>query len=794
MVDPTCRHSDARRSPATNDRSPPVRTLRDSSKWVLPILIVVLTTVAATGIVGGWPTADRGTAGSFTEIVMAGGAIAPPAVLVSTPLTGSATSPPVYETGSVVATVPVGAFPYGAAYDSGNGDVYVSNYLSNDVSVISGTTNTVVATVPVGSSPLGVGYDDRNGDVYVANINSNNVSVISATTNTVVATVPVGSGPNGVAYDSGNGDVYVTNLFSNSTSVISGTTNTVVATVRVGYFPLGVGYDDGNGDLYVANAKSNNVSVISGATNTVVVPVPVGSFPWGVRYDDGNGEVYVADAGSNTTSVISGTTNTVVATVPVGNAPIGVAYDGGNGDVYVTNLYSNNVSVISGTTNTVVVAGVSVGTGPRGVGYDAGNGNLYVTNSGSDVVSVISTMLDVGTLSAAPTPALDVGQSRVLSAPVVGRGSGIDEVTSEVSPSIGLACSPGVPNNMSLNATCVASTAGTYTVTLTALDTLGNSVWTSTEVTVYSDPTVSVPVPTRVAADVSQTVVFATTATGGPGAYEYYSWSAPSGLGCAASTSNTLTCVPLAPVTSGTVGVNVTDTNLETSATVSTTYTASTDPSISAPTASPSSVMDVGQTTTLSVVATNGTGQASVYSWSGLPAGCASEDSVSLPCTPTVAGTYGILVRIQDSNGVNATSGVLVLLVAPSLGTPSVTASETSLTVGGALGFQVTVSGGSSPLTYAWSGLPAGCATEDGPVLTCTPTTAGTYTVSVTVTDAAGVAKTATASAVTVNAAPVSSFAGGTNGLEWTTLGLSVIALACAVVALLARGAHKGRG
>src|SRR3989442_812942 len=119
--------------------------------------------------------------------------------------------------GTVIANVPVGLYPFGVAYDSGNGYVYVANQNSNTVSVINGTT--VVATVAVGSNPGAVAYDSGNGYVYVANLGSNDVSVISGTT--VVATIPVGIGPHGVAYDSENGYVYVTNSFSSDESVIS---------------------------------------------------------------------------------------------------------------------------------------------------------------------------------------------------------------------------------------------------------------------------------------------------------------------------------------------------------------------------------------------------------------------------------------------------------------------------------------------------------------------------------------------------------------------------------------------
>ena len=57
------------------------------------------------------------------------------------------------------------------------------------------STNTVVATVTVGSAPYGVAITPDGTRVYVSNTLSNNVSVIDTSTNTVMATVAVENGP-----------------------------------------------------------------------------------------------------------------------------------------------------------------------------------------------------------------------------------------------------------------------------------------------------------------------------------------------------------------------------------------------------------------------------------------------------------------------------------------------------------------------------------------------------------------------------------------------------------------------
>ena len=75
--------------------------------------------------------------------------------------------------------------------------------------VASGTA--VNSTIKVGTNPDGVAYDSGKGEIFVINAGSNNVSVISDSTDTVVANVTVKANPSCVAYDFGMGEIFVTN-------------------------------------------------------------------------------------------------------------------------------------------------------------------------------------------------------------------------------------------------------------------------------------------------------------------------------------------------------------------------------------------------------------------------------------------------------------------------------------------------------------------------------------------------------------------------------------------------------
>jgi YVTN family beta-propeller protein len=138
-------------------------------------------------------------------------------------------------------SVSVGANPTGVAVTPDGARVYVTNYLSNNVSVISTATNTVVNTMPVGTRPIAIAINSNGTSAYVPNDGDNAVSVINIAANAVAAAIPVQNNPRGVAISPMGRYVYVSNRISNTVSVIDALSNTVVSSVGgVGVFPEAV--------------------------------------------------------------------------------------------------------------------------------------------------------------------------------------------------------------------------------------------------------------------------------------------------------------------------------------------------------------------------------------------------------------------------------------------------------------------------------------------------------------------------------------------------------------------------
>ena len=112
------------------------------------------------------------------------------------------------------------------------------------------------------------------------------------------------------------------------------------------------------------------------------------------------------------------------------------------------------------------------------------------------------------------------------------------------------------------------------------------------------------------------------------------------------------------------------------------------------------------------------------------------------------------------------------------------TASSQTVPVGGTLNLSAGSTGGAGPYSYAWAGLPDGCASSGSSTISCQPTVARNYTVSVTISDRAHENRTAS-TWVLVTAASSGSGGTGSGSLLSGSSGIYVL-LAVIVVAAIA--------
>ena len=145
---------------------------------------------------------------------------------------------------------------------------------------------------------------------------------------------------------------------------------------------------------------------------------------------------------------------------------------------------------------------------------------------------------------------------------------------------------------------------------------------------------------------------FTVSASGGTGTLSYSYAGLPSGCPTA-----DVAFLPCRPTSAGSFNVTVTVSDMASHSVNKSVSLVVTQvpggPSISSFAASPSSVT-VGSATTLTVVASGGTGTLT-YAYAGLPSGCSTSNTASLSCTPSATGTFNVVVWVNDSAGHSAT-------------------------------------------------------------------------------------------------------------------------------------------
>jgi YVTN family beta-propeller protein len=290
----------------------------------------------------------------------------------------------------ILATVRVGAFPYGLAVLPDGKYVYVTdNNMSDTVFVIRALDNKVVSKVvlPRGSDsfpcdPIGATALPNGEYVYVTSYTTASVFVIRTSDNVVVARIPVGGYPWGIATSPDGGSVYVVATADDNVWVIRTSDNTVVAQIPLGDLQsTDLAVLPAGDYLYVGGDK---VSVIRTSHNQVVARINVGA---GYVAASPDAQFVYASCGSSI-AMIRTSDNRVVSSLPFQGLSAGIAALPGGHYIYVASYFDKSVSIIR-VSDSVVVKKIHVGDTPRPLAVSADGERVYVVNLHDETVSVI---------------------------------------------------------------------------------------------------------------------------------------------------------------------------------------------------------------------------------------------------------------------------------------------------------------------------------------------------------------------------------------------------------------------
>ncbi|HHB89928.1 MAG TPA: DNRLRE domain-containing protein, partial [Anaerolineae bacterium] len=191
-----------------------------------------------------------------------------------------------------------------------NGLAYLVHRNSADISVVDPVARNVVATIPVGKLPWGAAANDER--LFVANFADNTVTTIDLDTNQPLATTSVHGLPALAAAGADTG--YITHL-DGYVSVIGND-----GTVRTTFGPLpggeafGVALDETGNRLFVSNRRTKQVVVLDSRSGEVLRRVDVAPYtPYALAFDARWGLVFALDAVRDQLLAIRPDTGDIVA-------------------------------------------------------------------------------------------------------------------------------------------------------------------------------------------------------------------------------------------------------------------------------------------------------------------------------------------------------------------------------------------------------------------------------------------------------------------------------------------------
>jgi hypothetical protein len=546
------------------------------------------------------------------------------------------------------------------------------------------------------------------------------------------------------------------------TPTISITINASTLVINNGTLPSGT-----VGTVYTAPIP------ITGGTSPYTCTLTSGALPAGLTLGTGCSVTGTPTTSGTSTPTItikdsSSTQQTITPTISITIAPATMSLTSGtlpNGTVGT--VYSAALPITGGTapytctlTGGTLPAGLTLGAGCTVTGTPTTSGTSTPTitihdseNPAQTITPTISITINPSTFMVTNGTLPDGTVGIVYSQPI--------PIVGGTSPYTCVLASGAMPPGLTVNTNCTVtgtpSAAGTYSPTLTIKDSSNPQQTITSALSITINPSALAVSNGTLPPGTVGTVYTATLpVTGGtaPYACTLTGGTLPAGLTLGANCAVTGT-----PTTAGTSTPTITiHDSSTTQQTITPTISITINPAALAVSTGTLPGGTVGVTYTQNIPVTGGTGPYTCTLASGtLPAGLTLGAGCTVTGTPTTPGTSTPVITIHDSgNPTQTITQPISITISPAplvLGTGALP----NGTVGTAYTATLPVSGGTSPYTCTLGGgtLPAGLTLGAGCTVTGTPTTAGTSTASINVSDSSNPALTTSGPAsITIVAVP----------------------------------------
>jgi YVTN family beta-propeller protein len=161
---------------------------------------------------------------------------------------------------------------------------FVSNVMSNDVSMIDMEKGEIITNIKAGIMPNETELSPEDKLLYVANVQDGNLSVIDIEAKKEIKKIDVSPGTHGIAVSKDGRHIWTANRFSNSVVVIDSKDSKIIEELVLDGEPNHISVTPDGQYAYVSMMKTNEVIVIDTKTFEITENINVGEEPHEIEF------------------------------------------------------------------------------------------------------------------------------------------------------------------------------------------------------------------------------------------------------------------------------------------------------------------------------------------------------------------------------------------------------------------------------------------------------------------------------------------------------------------------------
>ena len=271
-------------------------------------------------------------------------------------------------------------------YDPAANAIIVANAFSTTANVVGLTQGAIIANLSIDVYTYSGVYNPVNQEVYLAEYENDQLLIVNSSTwaTTGISLSSAGIFDYGVTVDPTTGDVYATTYFySNGVVRISPTTNKILNFTGLGSYPTGLAFDNVSDVVYLADGESSTIDVLNPVNLSIERQIHLYApslgvwLPWWPTFVPSLDTLYVPTAEQESLIAIDGANDSVYGTIGGLTEPDAEAWDGACSCLVVGDFFTGELWFVN-TTTWFVNRSVNLGGWIRGITYDNQTGDLWV--------------------------------------------------------------------------------------------------------------------------------------------------------------------------------------------------------------------------------------------------------------------------------------------------------------------------------------------------------------------------------------------------------------------------------